>query len=61
MDNRDVKPYALMAGVPARQIGWMSRYGERLALPLDGDGEALCEHTGDKYILREGEVQCLAN
>ena len=40
--NRDVKAYALMAGVPARQIGWMSRHGERLDLPLDGDGEAAC-------------------
>jgi UDP-2-acetamido-3-amino-2,3-dideoxy-glucuronate N-acetyltransferase len=58
--NRDVKPYALVAGVPARQIGWMSRYGERLPLPLEGDGEAACEHTGDRYILKGGEVQCLA-
>lgn len=58
--NRDVKAYALMAGVPARQIGWMSRYGERLELPLEGDGEAACAHTGDRYILKEGEVQCLA-
>lgn len=58
--NRDVPAYALMAGVPARRIGWMSRYGERLALPLDGDGEAVCEHTGDCYVLRKGEVECLA-
>jgi UDP-2-acetamido-3-amino-2,3-dideoxy-glucuronate N-acetyltransferase len=50
--NRDVPDYALMAGVPARQIGWMSRYGERLRLPLRGDGEeALCPHTGDRYRL----------
>ncbi|HEY0027538.1 MAG TPA: acyltransferase [Allosphingosinicella sp.] len=58
--NRDVKAYALMAGVPARQIGWMSRYGERLELPLDGDGEAACVHTGDRYILSGGEIRCLA-
>jgi UDP-2-acetamido-3-amino-2,3-dideoxy-glucuronate N-acetyltransferase len=58
--NRDVKSYALVAGVPARQIGWMSRYGERLELPLDGEAEAACPHTGDRYILRKGEVQCLA-
>ena len=58
--NRDVKAYALMAGVPARQIGWMSRYGERLELSLDGDGEAACPHTGDRYILSGGEVRCLA-
>ena len=58
--NRDVKAYALIAGVPGRQIGWMSRYGERLELPLEGDGEAVCAHTGDRYILKEGELQCLA-
>jgi UDP-2-acetamido-3-amino-2,3-dideoxy-glucuronate N-acetyltransferase len=58
--NRNVKAYALMAGVPARQIGWMSRFGERLELPLDGDGEAVCAHTGDRYLLEQGEVQCLA-
>ena len=58
--NRDVKAYALMAGVPARPIGWMSRYGERLELPLDGDGEVVCPHTGDRYVLEKGEVRCLA-
>ena len=52
--NRDVKPYALMAGVPARQIGWMSRFGERLALPLVGNAEKLCPHTDLKYVLRDG-------
>ena len=51
--NRDVKPYALMAGVPAKQIGWMSQYGERLALPLEGDAETVCIHTGLKYVLRD--------
>ncbi len=56
--NRNVKPYALMAGVPARQIGWMSQYGERLALPLDGRGETTCPTTGMKYRLRNGEVTC---
>lgn len=49
--NRDVKPYALMAGVPARQIGWMSEHGERLNLPLEGDAEASCPETGQKYRL----------
>lgn len=56
--NKDVKPYALMAGVPARQIGWMSRHGERLALPLTGDGEAICPETQTKYKLENGEVSC---
>ena len=52
--NRDVKPYALMAGVPARQIGWMSQFGERLELPLTGNAEVLCPHTGLRYVLRDG-------
>lgn len=52
--NRDVPDFALVAGVPARQVGWMSRYGERLDLPLEGDGEATCPHTGEHYILRDG-------
>ncbi|MES3022051.1 MAG: DapH/DapD/GlmU-related protein [Pseudomonadota bacterium] len=51
---RDVPDFALMAGVPARQIGWISRFGERLALPLAGEAEATCPHTGDLYALRGG-------
>jgi UDP-2-acetamido-3-amino-2,3-dideoxy-glucuronate N-acetyltransferase len=49
--NRDVPDFALMLGVPARQAGWMSRFGERLDLPLCGEGEAACAHTGDRYRL----------
>ncbi|MCE8025746.1 N-acetyltransferase [Halomonas sp. MCCC 1A11058] len=49
--NKDVPAYALMVGVPARQIGWMSQYGEQLALPLEGKGETVCQHTGDRYVL----------
>jgi UDP-2-acetamido-3-amino-2,3-dideoxy-glucuronate N-acetyltransferase len=52
--NRNVPAYALMMGVPARQIGWMSRYGERLKLPLAGMGEAMCSQTREKYILKDG-------
>lgn len=55
--NRDVPAFALMLGVPSRQIGWMSRFGERLLLPLKGDGEAVCPHTGDKYRLIGGRVE----
>ena len=54
--NRDVPAFALMAGVPARRIGWMSRHGERLALPVAGTGEATCPHTGDRYILQGDQV-----
>ena len=49
--KKDVKPYALMVGVPAKQIGWMSEFGEQLPLPLEGEGIATCEHTGAKYKL----------
>ena len=52
--NRDVKPYALMAGVPAKHIGWMSQYGERLALPLSGTAKAMCTHTGLIYVVHHG-------
>jgi UDP-2-acetamido-3-amino-2,3-dideoxy-glucuronate N-acetyltransferase len=52
--NRDVPDFALMLGVPARQVGWMSRYGERLELPLKGQGTASCPHTGEKYRLKDG-------
>ena len=51
--NKDVPAYALMVGVPARQIGWMSEHGERLELPLRGNAEVLCEHTGARYCLNE--------
>lgn len=57
--NRDVKPYALMTGVPARQSGWISRQGARLALPLSGSGEALCPLSGEIYRLQQ-ERLCLA-
>ena len=57
--NRDVKPYALMAGVPARQIGWMSQFGERLALPLSGNAETICPHTGLKYVLHSGHCSSI--
>jgi UDP-2-acetamido-3-amino-2,3-dideoxy-glucuronate N-acetyltransferase len=55
--NRDVPPFALMLGVPARQAGWMSRHGERLALPLEGSGEATCPQTGDRYVLEGGVLR----
>lgn len=49
--NKNVPAYALMVGVPARQIGWMSEFGEQLSLPLHGEGEAVCPHSGQRYIL----------
>lgn len=50
--QRDVPAFALVVGVPARQIGWMSRHGERLALPLSDNTTATCPRTGDRYRLQ---------
>lgn len=49
--NKDVKPFALMVGVPAKQIGWVSEFGEQLELPLEGSASCVCEHTGEIYRL----------
>lgn len=58
--NHDLPDYALAFGVPARQAGWMSRFGIRLDLPLNGDGGATCPHTGDRYQLLNGRVTCVS-
>ncbi|MBP8959859.1 MAG: N-acetyltransferase [Bacteroidales bacterium] len=52
--TRDVKPYALVVGNPARQTGWMSEYGHRLS--FDADGIAVCPESGEKYRLENGNV-----
>jgi len=49
--NKNVKPYALMVGVPAKQIGWMSAYGEKLDLPLSGKAKTICPYTNEIYTL----------
>ena len=49
--SRDVADFALVVGVPAKAIGWMSRYGERLTFV---DGQAACPTTGERYVLRDG-------
>ncbi len=54
--NKDVRAYALMAGVPAKQIGWMSQHGVRLPLPLSGTGQAVCPDSRRIYRLVDGEV-----
>jgi UDP-2-acetamido-3-amino-2,3-dideoxy-glucuronate N-acetyltransferase len=58
--SRDVADFSLVAGVPARRIGWMTRFGERLALPLHGQGEASCAQSGERYRLN-GDVVTLTN
>ena len=49
--TKDVPAYALMAGVPARQIGWVSRHGERLS--FDANSHAVCPATGEQYQLHD--------
>ena len=55
--NKDVPDYALMVGVPARQIGWMSEYGEQLDLPLNGQEEAICPYTKQRYRLNGNQLE----
>ena len=55
--NKDVPAYALMVGVPDRQIGWMSEFGEQLDLPLQGQAEVTCSHTGARYVLQGQQVE----
>jgi UDP-2-acetamido-3-amino-2,3-dideoxy-glucuronate N-acetyltransferase len=57
--TRDVPSFALMVGNPARQIGWMSRYGDRLE--FSSDDIAICPATGEKYRLVNGRVEALPN
>lgn len=54
--THSVPAFALMVGVPARQIGWMSEFGERLDLPLNGSGSTVCPNTGQDYRLIDGVV-----
>ena len=54
--NKDIPAYALMAGVPAKQIGWMSEHGEKLDLPVLGNAETICKHSGQKYILENNKL-----
>lgn len=55
--TRDVPDYALMAGVPARHAGWMSRHGHRLR--FGDDGLATCPESGLRYRLTDSAVTCL--
>ena len=53
--NKDIPDFALMVGVPVKHIGWMSRFGEKLDLPLNGNAEAFCQETKEKYTLVNGK------
>ena len=54
--SKNVPDYALMVGVPAKQIGWMSEYGEKLDLPLTGNAKAVCKYTNKVYELKNNKV-----
>ena len=54
--NREIKPFELVVGVPAQQIGWMSAFGERIYLPLKGEESWVCPNTGDIYNLSGDRV-----
>ena len=58
--SRDVPAFALVVGVPAIRIGWMSRHGERLDLPVQGAGDAACPATDERYRLVGDVVTPLA-
>ena len=57
--HKDVPAYALMVGVPAKQVGWMSEFGEKLNLPLQGQATTTCPHTGARYQLTDAVVSKL--
>ena len=58
--NKNVPDFALMVGVPAKQIGWMSRFGEQLELPINGNGEVICTHTGESYQLNNNLLKLIS-
>lgn len=53
--TKEVKPYSLVLGNPARHIGWMSEYGHRLN--FNGDGIAICPESGEKYLFKDNQVK----
>ena len=53
--TKEIKPYALVVGNPAKQIGWMSEYGHRLE--FDESGIAVCPEGGEKYKLENDRVE----
>ena len=54
MVTKHVPDYALMVGVPATQIGWISEYGQKMSFTQTEKDVCLCENTGNMYILEDG-------
>ena len=55
--TKDVLPYALMTGNPARQTGWVSKYGHKLL--FNEQGEAICPESGKHYLLIDGKISLI--
>ena len=53
--TKDVRPYSLVVGNPAKQIGWVSEYGHRLN--FDSNGLAICKESNEKYRLISNKVE----
>ena len=54
--TKDVKAFSLVKGVPARQVGWISQYGDNIPLPLEGNGSWTCKKMNIKYSLKHSEI-----
>ena len=54
--TKDVKPYSLVSGIPAKQVGWISEFGENIPLPLKGEGSWICKKMNIKYSLKQSEI-----
>ena len=54
--NTDVPDFALMLGVPAKQAGWITKFGEQMRLPLKGEAIYHCEKTGEIYWLKDNKM-----
>jgi UDP-2-acetamido-3-amino-2,3-dideoxy-glucuronate N-acetyltransferase len=57
--TKNVPPFALLVGNPARQVGWMSKFGHRLH--FDKDGYAVCPESGEKYRINEEGLVSIIN
>ena len=57
--TKNIRDFALVKGVPAKQYGWMSRYGERMELEIEGTGSWKCPQTGECYVLEGRSVRLL--
>jgi UDP-2-acetamido-3-amino-2,3-dideoxy-glucuronate N-acetyltransferase len=55
--TKDVPDFALMVGNPAKQIGWISKFGQKLI--FDDNKIAICSESGDKYSLFNGKVSLI--